>query len=45
LSIIGKLMGHSQARPHHYAYLDVDPLRRAVDAIGASPIAAISTKR
>jgi integrase len=37
LPIIGKLLGHSQAATtHRYAHLDADPLRRAVDTIGAT---------
>jgi integrase len=46
LPIIGKLMGHNQAATtHRYAHLDVDPLRRAVDAIGETLVAAMSSKR
>lgn len=42
LPIIGKLLGHSQpATTHRYAHLDVDPLRRAVDTIGATITAAM----
>lgn len=37
LPIIGKLLGHSQpATTARYAHLDADPMRRAVDAIGAT---------
>jgi integrase len=37
LPIIGKLLGHSQpATTQRYAHLDVDPLRRASDQIGAT---------
>jgi integrase len=42
LPVIGKLLGHSQAATtHRYAHLDADPLRRAVDAIGATITAAM----
>lgn len=42
LPIIGKLLGHSQAATtNRYAHLDADPLRRAVDVIGASIAAAM----
>jgi len=42
LPIIGKLLGHTQAATtHRYAHLDVDPLRRAVDTIGATISAAM----
>ena len=42
LPIIGKLLGHSQAATtHRYAHLDADPLRRAVDTIGATISAAM----
>jgi integrase len=42
LPIIGKLLGHSQAATTaRYAHLDVDPLRRAVDTIGATISAAM----
>jgi integrase len=42
LPIIGKLLGHSQATTTlRYAHLDADPLRRAVDAIGATIAAAM----
>lgn len=37
LPIIGKLLGHTQAATTaRYAHLDVDPVRRAADAIGDS---------
>jgi len=43
LPIIGKLLGHSQAATtQRYAHLDVDPLRRAVDTIGATILAAMN---
>jgi integrase len=43
LPIIGKLLGHSQAATtHRYAHLDADPLRRAVDTIGATISAAMN---
>ena len=42
LPIIGKLLGHSQAATTaRYAHLDADPLRRAVDTIGATISAAL----
>ena len=42
LPIIGKLLGHSQAATTaRYAHLDADPLRRAVDTIGATIAAAM----
>jgi integrase len=42
LPVIGKLLGHSQAATtHRYAHLDTDPLRRAVDTIGATISAAM----
>jgi integrase len=42
LPIVGKLLGHTQAATtQRYAHLDHDPLRRAVDAIGATISAAI----
>jgi hypothetical protein len=42
LPIIGKLLGHSQAATtHRYAHLDADPLRRAVETIGATISAAM----
>ena len=42
LPIIGKLLGHSQpATTARYAHLDADPMRRAVDAIGATISAAM----
>jgi integrase len=46
LPIIGKLLGHSQASTtHRYAHLDADPLRRAVDNIGATITAAMDGGR
>ena len=46
LPIIGKLLGHSQAATtHRYAHLDADPLRRAVETIGATISAAMDGKR
>jgi integrase len=42
LPIIGKLLGHNQAATtQRYAHLDADPLRRAVDTIGATIAAAM----
>jgi integrase len=42
LPIIGKLLGHSQAATtHRYAHLDADPMRRAVETIGATISAAM----
>jgi integrase len=42
LPVIGKLLGHTQAATtYRYAHLDVDPLRRAVDTIGATISAAM----
>jgi integrase len=46
LPIIGKLLGHSQASTtHRYAHLDADPMRRAVDTIGATITAAMDGGR
>jgi integrase len=46
LPVIGKLLGHSQAATtHRYAHLDADPLRRAVETIGATISAAMDGKR
>ena len=45
LPIIGKLLGHSQAATtHRYAYLDADPMQRAVETIGAKIDAAMRRK-
>jgi integrase len=42
LPIIGKLLGHAQASTtHRYAHLDADPMRRAVETIGATISAAM----
>jgi hypothetical protein len=44
LPIIGKLLGHSQAATtHRYAHLDADPMRRAVETIGVSIVAAMDS--
>jgi integrase len=46
LPIIGKLLGHSQAATtQRYAHLDADPLRRAVDTIGATISAAMDARK
>jgi hypothetical protein len=46
LPIIGKLLGHSQpATTARYAHLDADPMRRAVNAIGATIAAAMNGKK
>jgi integrase len=46
LPIIGKLLGHSQPQTTaRYAHLDADPLRRAVDTIGATIAAAMDGNR
>jgi integrase len=46
LPVIGKLLGHSQAATtHRYAHLDADPLRRAVETIGATISAAMDSGR
>ncbi len=45
LPIIGKLLGHSQpSTTARYAHLDADPMRRAVDAIGATISAAMASQ-
>jgi integrase len=45
LPIIGKLLGHSQAATtHRYAHLDADPMRRAVETIGATIDGAMRRK-
>jgi integrase len=44
LPVIGKLLGHSQpSTTARYAHLDADPLRRAVEAIGSTIAAAMSS--
>jgi integrase len=46
LPIIGKLLGHTQAATtHRYAHLDTDPMRRAVETIGATISAALDGKQ
>jgi integrase len=46
LPIIGKLLGHAQAATTaRYAHLDADPMRRAVDTIGATITAAMDGKK
>jgi integrase len=46
LPIIGKLLGHTKAATtQKYAHLDVDPLRRASDRIGAELAAALGDHR
>ena len=43
LPIIGKLLGHSQpATTARYAHLDADPMRRAVETIGATIAGAMA---
>jgi integrase len=45
LPIIGKLLGHSQpATTQRYAHLDMDPMRRPVETIGATIAAAIGDR-
>ena len=45
LPIIGKLLGHTQASTtSRYAHLDVDPLRKATDTIGAAIEGALTRK-
>ena len=46
LPIIGKSLGHTQAgTTARYAHLDADPMRRAVETIGATISAAMDGKR
>jgi integrase len=46
LPIIGKLLGHSQpSTTHRYAHLDADPMRRAVETIGAEISAAMEGRK
>jgi integrase len=45
LPVIGKLLGHSQARTtQRYAHLDADPLHKAANLIGAQIASALSYK-
>jgi len=45
LPVIGKLLGHSQAATtHRFTHLDADPMRRAVEIIGATISAAMTRK-
>jgi integrase len=46
LHLIGKLLGHTQAATTaRYAHLDADPMRRAVDTIGATIAAAMDGEK
>jgi integrase len=46
LPLIGKLLGHAQrATTARYAHLDSDPMRRAVNTIGAEIEAAMRARR
>jgi integrase len=46
LPIIGRLLGHTQpSTTQRYAYLDADPMRRAVETIGSTIAAAMAGKR
>jgi integrase len=46
LPVIGKLLGHSQpATTARYAHLDADPIRHAVNQIGATISAAMNRKQ
>jgi integrase len=46
LPIIGKLLGHTQvATTQRYAHLDADPMRRAVETIGATIAAAMGGEK
>jgi integrase len=46
LPVIGKLLGHSQpATTARYAHLDADPMRRAIERIGATISAAMDGKK
>jgi len=45
LPVIGKLLGHSQARTtQRYAHLDADPMHKAANLIGAQIAAALEDK-
>jgi site-specific recombinase XerD len=43
LSVVGKLLGHSQARTtQRYAHLDANPLHKAANLIGSQIVAALA---
>ena len=45
LPIVGKLLGHTQASTtQRYAHLDVDPLRKASNAIGSVLVNALNVE-
>ncbi len=46
LPIVGKLLGHKQARTtERYAHLDIDPVRKASDAIGSRIMDAMGGRK
>jgi integrase len=46
LPVIGKLLGHSQARTtQRYAHLDADPMHKAANLIGAQISAALGERK